>query len=169
MSIKNKTCSNKKGRFFLSLSFIMTSTIYAFSQHPGNAQSLAANVSATSSGEPTMNVPLPKRVTNSILPSVKPRTGLYADGSYTGNPADAYYGNVEVRAIVQNGKLADVQFLQYPNDRRNSQYINGYAMPILKSEAIKVQSSKVDIVSGATDTSDAFQQSLHEALIQAQG
>ncbi len=93
--------------------------------------------------------------------------GIYKNGDYTGNIADAYYGNVQVKAIVSGGKITDVQFLDYPNDRQNSIRINTYAMPILKSEAIKVQSAKVDVVSGATATSEAFQESLASALAQA--
>jgi uncharacterized protein with FMN-binding domain len=93
--------------------------------------------------------------------------GQYKDGQYDGRIADAYYGNVQVRAIIQGGKLTDVQFLSYPNDRNQSREINSYALPILKSEAIKVQSAQVDIVSGATNTSNAFINSLSSALSQA--
>ncbi len=92
---------------------------------------------------------------------------MYTDGTYTGLPADAYYGLIQVQATIQGGKLTDVVFLQHPSDRRTSQYINGQAMPILKSEAIQAQSANVDIVSGATDSSMAFQQSLGDALAQA--
>ncbi|MGE5393039.1 MAG: FMN-binding protein [Candidatus Saccharibacteria bacterium] len=95
------------------------------------------------------------------------QTGKYKDGQYVGSSVDAYYGNVQVRVTVQNGKIADVQFLDYPQDRRTSQMINSQAMPYLKEEAIQAQSANVDIVSGATDTSEAFQQSLSSALSQA--
>jgi Uncharacterized protein conserved in bacteria len=93
---------------------------------------------------------------------------LYKDGQYDGNTADAYYGLVQVRAIIQGGKLTDVQFLSYPNDRSKSIQINTYAMPKLKAEAIKAQSAKVNIVTGATNTSRAFINSLTNALSQAQ-
>ena len=91
----------------------------------------------------------------------------YKDGSYTGTVADAFYGNIQVKAIISGGKITDVQFLQYPNDQGNSIEINTYAMPILTQEAIKAQSSNVNIVSGATDSSAAFIQSLADALTQA--
>ena len=99
-------------------------------------------------------------------PAPKPK-GQYADGTYTGTPADAYYGTVQVQAVIQNGKITDVTFLQYPNDRRTSQYINGNAMPILISEAIQAQSANVNGVSGASETSPAFRVSLADALSQA--
>jgi uncharacterized protein with FMN-binding domain len=100
------------------------------------------------------------------IPIPKP-TGQYADGTYTGDPTDAYYGTIQVQATVQNGKLTDVQFLQHPNDRNTSIRINNRAMPILRQEAISAQSANVNIVSGATDSSGAFRQSLASALSQA--
>lgn len=94
-------------------------------------------------------------------------TGKYKNGTYTGSVADAFYGNVQVKVIISGGKISDVQFLQYPNDRGHSIELNQYATPILRTEAIQAQSANVDIVSGATDTSYAFQQSLQSALSQA--
>jgi uncharacterized protein with FMN-binding domain len=82
--------------------------------------------------------------------------------------ADAQWGVVQVQVVIQNGKIINVQFLQYPNERNRSVEINSYADPILVNEAIQAQSAKVDIVSGATDTSQAFIQSLSNALSQAQ-
>ena len=95
--------------------------------------------------------------------------GQYVDGTYVGSVTDAYYGNVQVEAVISGGKLSDVRFLQYPSDRSTSRFINGQAMPMLTSEAVQAQSSNVDIVSGATDTSMAFQQSLSAARSQAHG
>lgn len=95
------------------------------------------------------------------------QAGQYKDGSYTGPVADAYYGNVQVQAIVQGGKLADVKFLDYPQTHQTSVYINQQAMPYLTQEAIQAQSANVNIVSGATFTSQAFIQSLASALSQA--
>lgn len=94
--------------------------------------------------------------------------GGYKNGTYTGVSADAYYGNVQVQAVIRNGQLADVRFLDYPQDRNHSVEINMQAMPYLKSEAIAAQSAPVDTVTGATETSGAFNQSLASALAQAQ-
>lgn len=92
---------------------------------------------------------------------------MYINGAYTGSVADAYYGNLQVSAVIQGGKLVDVQFLQHPSDRSQSQRINGRADPILAQEAIQAQSANVNIVSGATASSQAFQESLASALAQA--
>ena len=96
-----------------------------------------------------------------------PTTGQFKNGSYTGSEADAQWGLVQVKITVQNGKLTNVQFLEYPNHRDRSVEINNYAMPQLTSEAISAQSAQVDVISGATDTSEAFIQSLGDALSQA--
>lgn len=93
----------------------------------------------------------------------------YKNGTFIGDIADAFYGNIQVQVVMQSGSIADVRFLQYPSDRSRSIEINQYAMPILKSEAIQAQSANVDIVSGATDSSRAFIQSLQSALNKAKG
>lgn len=92
----------------------------------------------------------------------------YKDGAYTGSVADAQWGYIQVKVIIQGGAITDVQFLQYPNERERSVLINNYADPQLTSEAIQAQSANVDLVTGATDTSEAFAQSLSDALTQAQ-
>ncbi len=97
-------------------------------------------------------------------PQPAPNPGLYRDGQYTGSVADAYYGNVQVVAIISGSKIVNVQFLDYPQDRSNSVRINNRAMPILTSEAIQAQSANVDAVSGASATSAAFKESLAAAL-----
>jgi uncharacterized protein with FMN-binding domain len=91
----------------------------------------------------------------------------YKDGSYTGSVADAFYGNIQVRVTISSGKIADIHFLQYPNDNPNSLYINQQADPMLKQEAIQAQNAQVDTITGATDSSMAFEQSLSAALNQA--
>ena len=99
-------------------------------------------------------------------PTPKPR-GQYKDGSYTGSVQDAFYGNIQVQAVISSGKISNVNFLQFPNDNRTSQYINSQADPMLAQEAIQKQSANVDIVSGASASSQAFQASLADALSQA--
>jgi len=91
----------------------------------------------------------------------------YTDGVYTGPEADAYYGIIQLQALVQDGRLTALKILQYPSDRRTSIRINRQALPMLRDEAITAQSANVDIISGATLTSKAFAQSLRGALKQA--
>ena len=88
-------------------------------------------------------------------------------GSFTGQVFDAYYGRVQVKANISGGQIVSIDVLQYPQDRRTSRYINSQALPMLKSEVISAQSTRVDIISGATLTSEAFLRSLKTALKQA--
>lgn len=101
-----------------------------------------------------------------VTPAPQPR-GQYKDGSYTGSVQDAFYGNIQVQAVISGGKITNVIFLQFPNDNRTSQYINSQADPMLTQEAIQVQNAQVNIISGASASSQAFQASLADALSQA--
>jgi uncharacterized protein with FMN-binding domain len=115
----------------------------------------------------------PQSSTPTDVPTQAPPTAIassgYKDGQYTGQTTDAFYGAVQVQVAIQGGKIANVQFLQFPNDRRTSQRINSQAMPMLQTEAMQSQSAQVDIISGATLTSQAFIQSLQSALDNAKG
>ncbi len=91
----------------------------------------------------------------------------YKDGTYTGTVADAFYGNVQVEAVIKGGLITDIQFLQYPSESGNTRAITQRVLPILKSEVIASQSSNVNGISGATQTTQAFQESLSAALSQA--
>ncbi len=86
------------------------------------------------------------------------------DGAFTGRREYAYYGYVKVQAIVRNGSLSDVRVLEYPNDNGRSHYINSIALPYLIQEAVDAQTYRVDFISGATFTSNAFIKSLQAAL-----
>ncbi len=127
---------------------------------------------------PPMLVPnqVPASQTTSSPTSVAPAVGAspkpittqrYKDGTYKGDIVDTFYGNVQVAAVITNGKITDVKFLAYPNDRETSIQISNQAMPLLTAEAIQAQSAQVDGVSGATQTSEGFIKSLQSALLQA--
>ena len=146
-----------------SAGFQSTTTQAAGSGNPP-AQTLAA-ATPTPASIPVRPTPAPTPV-STPAPVIIPK-GQYTDGSYTGVSADAYYGTVQVQAVISGGKLVNVVFLNYPQDRNTSRQINSQAMPYLIQEAIAAQNANVDIVSGATDTSQAFQQSLTSALSQA--
>jgi uncharacterized protein with FMN-binding domain len=88
-------------------------------------------------------------------------------GTFTGRREYAYYGWVQVRAVVTNGMVKDIKILEYPNDNGRSQYINSVALPYLIQETVGSRSWKVDLISGATFTSVAYIKSLQDALRQA--
>ena len=141
--------------------------VYSFALRHQDSHGAVIAPLTTSSKPPATSQPSsssPPVTTNSA-----PTSTSYKDGTYTGSLEDAFYGNVLVSATIKSGKITAVNFLQYPNDAANSRAINQQAIPFLQQEAIQAQSSHVDIVSGATDTSQAFIQSLATALGKAQG
>lgn len=130
---------------------------------PTDAGAQAAQAAAPTDAGSTAAAPQP---TPTDSPTAAASSG-YKDGTYNGSQVDAFYGIVQVQAVIQQGKLASVNFLQYPNDRRTSVQINQIAVPDLQQEAVTAQSANVDIITGATLTSQAFAMSLQSALDQA--
>jgi uncharacterized protein with FMN-binding domain len=73
---------------------------------------------------------------------------------------------MQVAAVISNGRLTDIKLLQ-ETDGGHSHQIDDAAIPVLKSAALAKHSAKIDIVSGATYTSQGYAQSLQSALDKA--
>lgn len=164
-------------KFFLSFFLILIFAFYVLFQND-RAEDKGAVFQASNKNKPVISTPdlssnAPSKSSSPITPSQEsqaPKSNslkIFKDGEFIGNIVDAYYGNVQVKAVIQDGRIIDTRFLDHPHQRDTSVAINDYAMPILKTEAIQAQNAQVDIVSGATFTSYAFQESLADALIQA--
>ena len=151
----------------ISLFVIVLFIVYSVQQRSSaNKAPVPATAGATSSGPSSSNLSVVTSGTSGNASSSS-TTADYKDGTYTGMRADAFYGYIQVQATVSSGKITDITFLEYPNDHHESVKINQRAMPLLKQEAISAQSAAVDGVSGATDTSQAFIESLKTALSKA--
>jgi uncharacterized protein with FMN-binding domain len=94
-----------------------------------------------------------------------PATG---DGQLIGPVISTRFGPVQVEVTLQNGAIVDVSALELPTGRRSGQ-ISNEAAPILHDEVLQAQSASIDIVSGATYTSDAYARSLQAAHDKANG
>jgi uncharacterized protein with FMN-binding domain len=105
---------------------------------------------------------------------------VVATKSFTGTAAQAdRWGTIQVTIVVRKTtttigtkktvarKITKVTVPVYPNHTDRSVYINQQAIPSLVQETLKAQSSKIYAVSGATDTSYAFAQSLQAAIVHA--
>jgi uncharacterized protein with FMN-binding domain len=85
----------------------------------------------------------------------------------TGEAAQTRFGPVQVQITVAGGAVTSVTAVDYPqNDPRDVQ-INSFAIPQLNQEATAAKSTSIDVVSGATYTSQGYIQSLQSALDQA--
>jgi len=93
--------------------------------------------------------------------------GSLKPGSYTGDTVQTPYGPVEVAATVFGQQISAITFLAVPTDRARSQEISSQAEPLLRSEALAAQSADINLLSGATYTSEGFAQSLQSALSRA--
>ena len=103
----------------------------------------------------------------SSAPAVTTFSGPWKDGTFTGQTFTNNYGPVQVAAVVSGGKITTVTFLQLPSDRAHSQEVSAMAKPALLQETITAQNANVATVSGATQTTESYTQSLQSALNQA--
>lgn len=92
--------------------------------------------------------------------TAKPATG---SGTVSGSLISTRYGPVQVQVTVSNGKVTAITAVQLPSGGRSGM-ISQYAAPILTQEALAAQSASIDLVSGATYTSLAYEKSLQAAL-----
>jgi uncharacterized protein with FMN-binding domain len=93
-------------------------------------------------------------------------TGTYADGTATGSVISTRFGDVQVEVTIAGGAITDVTALQLPDRDGRSRQIASAAEPILREEALSAQSASIDLLSGATFTSEAYAESLQSALDQ---
>jgi uncharacterized protein with FMN-binding domain len=63
-------------------------------------------------------------------------------------------------------RITGVSVPTYPNHTDRSIQINQQALPMLVRETLQAQSARIDVISRATDSSDAFTSSLQSALSQ---
>jgi uncharacterized protein with FMN-binding domain len=109
--------------------------------------------------------PTPPAASASATATATPRAATTR--RVTGDPVDTQYGVVQVRVTVRGGRIVSIANLALPFDRNRSQEISSIAGPLLQREALKAQSARIDVVSGATYTSDGYAQSLQSALDRA--
>jgi len=69
--------------------------------------------------------------------------------------------------VAVTRRIVRVSVPVYPNHTDRSVFINQQALPYLVQETLKAQSANIQLVSGATDSSSAFAQSLQAAILHA--
>jgi uncharacterized protein with FMN-binding domain len=86
------------------------------------------------------------------------------NGTFKGSTVQTQFGPVQVQIVVQNGKITSADAIRYPSGSQRDVMIANYAVPTLNTEAVRAQSAKISMVSGATYTSDGYLQSLQSAI-----
>ena len=74
---------------------------------------------------------------------------------------------MQVQITVTDGKITAAEAVVYPTENHRDVEINSYAVPALNDEAVQAQSASIDMVSGATVTSEGYLSSLQSAIDKA--
>ena len=157
-------------RIVLWLASTVTIVVLLFGYHTSTNKTSAAVTSSasspatTSSSEPSSSSSSPSSSSSTSSSSSSSSTKTK---TYTGSVAQTRWGPVQVQITVQGDKITKVTVLQQPNGNHKDAEINDYALPILVQDTLSAQSAQIDMVSGATVTSDGYLQSLQSALDQA--
>jgi uncharacterized protein with FMN-binding domain len=137
--------------------------------------SVAAALSALTLAVPTTNAVAAATTASTTRPKVVVTTRRFVGSSVE---ADRW-GPLQVAITVRKTKttvgrkvtvkrrIVAVSVPVYPNHTDRSIFINQQALPYLEHEVLQAQSANVQLISGATDTSYAFVQSLQAAILQA--
>jgi uncharacterized protein with FMN-binding domain len=87
----------------------------------------------------------------------------YADGTWTGDAVSEPWGKFQVAVVISNGAISSVSVVRSPSDRHSSS-INSQAVPMLTQSVMASGGTSIDMVSGATWTSESYSESLQSAL-----
>ncbi len=93
-------------------------------------------------------------------------SGSSTGTTVTGDVVQTRFGPVQVQLRMAGSSIDSVQVLQYPNGNQKDAEISSRALPVLIQETIDQQSAAIDMVSGATYTSQGYLESLQSALDQ---
>ncbi len=100
-------------------------------------------------------------------PTREPAPTPGAPAVLTGQVVRTPYGPVQVEITLDGTAISDIQALRLPSDRPYSRRISEVVEPMLRQEVLQAQSSRIQLVSGATYTSTGYAMSLQSALDQA--
>jgi uncharacterized protein with FMN-binding domain len=81
-----------------------------------------------------------------------------------GSVVQTRWGPVQVQITTSGHTVTDVTVLQQPDGNPRDVEINDQALPVLIAETKAASSADIDMVSGATVTSEGYLQSLQAAL-----
>lgn len=93
---------------------------------------------------------------------VSPSTTSYKDGTYTG-VGNGYRPNLTVKVTIKNNKITNIQMV---SNNETPNFLNR-AVSTVTQEIISQQSTNVDVVSGASRSSNGIMQAVEDALQQA--
>ena len=146
-----------------------SSTAASSSQNNSVSSVASSQVIKSSSTSTTSNTTAkPKAVASSTTNSSTQKTttsstpkSLYKDGTYYGEGYNRI-GGIQVAVTITQGKIASAEITQCTTHYRQSAID-----PALPNQVVARQSANIDFVSGATKSSQDFQNAVAQALQQA--
>ena len=165
-------------RIVIWLASTVTVVVLLFGYH--TSTNTSTSTAATAAGStvpgapavPTTTPPTSAPPDPSASPS--PTSGSRSSGSsssvtqtFTGDSTSTRWGPVQVEITVTDSRVTDVSVPVSPSGNQRDVEINDRALPVLVQETLAAQSADIDMVSGATVTSDGYLTSLQSALDQA--
>ena len=118
--------------------------------------------------ESALRTPAPPRA---AAPRATATPRPHPPGSRTGRGplVSTPFSAIQVEATLHRGRLIDVRTLLLTGSDTHTRALNARAEPILREEALKAGSADIDVVTGATYTSESWTDSLQAAIEQARG
>ena len=96
-----------------------------------------------------------------------PRTTVPVTRVIDGSVISTRFGPVQVQLTLQGTRILNVQALQLPSSHPRSQRISDEAGPMLRTEVLQAQSARINLISGASYTSQGYAESAQSALDRA--
>jgi uncharacterized protein with FMN-binding domain len=107
------------------------------------------------------NSALRPAATATPAPQATPRPG---ETTATGPAVTTPFSVIQVRATLTRGRLTGVETVALTGDGPHTDALNARAEPILRAEALRAGSADIDVVTGATYTSESWRDSLQAAI-----
>ena len=107
------------------------------------------------------NSALRPSATAAPAPRSTPRPG---EKTATGPAITTPFSVIQVRATLTRGRLTGVETVALTGDGPHTDALNARAEPILRAEALRAGSAEIDVVTGATYTSESWRDSLQAAI-----
>jgi uncharacterized protein with FMN-binding domain len=105
----------------------------------------------------------PQRPKAIATPAPTPEGSVSALGPALVTPFSA----IQVKATLTDGRLTGIETVALSGDGPHTDALNARAEPILRESALRAGSADVDVVSGATSTSEVWLESLRGAIRKA--
>lgn len=162
-----KTASGKSTNRPVALAGTTPSDQNAVSDNSAPSANPAPSANSTPSSQPTQPGQSTPTQTPTKAPTKSAGTKTVTGSSVPVTEGFRTFGNVQVQVTVSNGKITKLVAVDYPNGDPRSYEISRYSIPVLGQEVLSAQGTNIDIVSGATYTTEAYAQSVQAALDKA--